>query len=386
MDGDKTTTLGRRQFLQRTGGAVLASSLGGGLLAACGGDSSTTVSSGGEIGGTLNLLNWAGYDDPRASAAFRKQHDVEIKSTGLNNPDEIITKLKAGGTSQYDLVSPLASQAPGLVAAGVLQPMDYDKIPRTKAYLPYMAPLGPEAFAVDGKAYVAPYIWGINALVYNRAAVPREPRSWRDLLADEYKGRIALMDTASDNFAIWPRVLGYDPETMTRQQFDDTTDLLIEIKTQHARTLAASYDDIADQLARGELWACASLLWIALPSLARRKGPGAKSITWTLPAEGGGTWIDGWVIPKDAPNPSTAHAFVNAMLGARPQAMLAEGLVSGTVVRDAVPLLSAEARRIYPYDDMAALEDTAPIFEFPGPDAPVQYTEWVKAWTRVQAA
>jgi spermidine/putrescine transport system substrate-binding protein len=385
MDVDKTRLV-RRQFIQRTGGAVLASSLGGGLLAACGGGTSSTASSNGDVGGTLNLLNWAGYDDPRATAAFRQRHDVKIKSTGLNSPDEIITKLKAGGTSQYDLVSPLVSQTPGLAAAGVLQPIDYAEIPRTKAYLPYMAPLGPETFAVDGKAYVAPYIWGINALVYNRAAVPREPRSWRDLLADEYKGRIALMDTAADNFGIWPRVLGYDPNTMTQAQFDETTDLLIEIKTQHARTLAGSYDDIADQLARGELWACASLLWIALPSLARRKGPGAKDIAWTLPAEGGATWIDGWVIPKDAPNVKTAHAFIDGVLEAQPQAMLADGLVSGTVVRDAVPLLSASARRIYPYGDMDSIAESAPIVEFPGPEAPVPYTEWVKAWTRVQAA
>ncbi|MGH8626741.1 MAG: ABC transporter substrate-binding protein [Gammaproteobacteria bacterium] len=375
--------IARRQFVRRAGGLVLASSFGGNVIAACGGDDGQRTQ---EVGGTLRTFNYAGYDDKDIAAPFLKKNDVTLKSAPINNPDEILTKLKAGGTKQFDLVSPNAAQAPELVAADLLQEVDYSQIPRTEQYLPNMASLGPETFAVDGTTYVAPYIWGINGLIYNKASVAETPESWEDLLRPEYKGKLVLFDTAADNVATWSRVLGFDYTRLTRAQLDELTDFLIDLKKSHVKTFAGSYDDVADQLTRGDLWAVATATWIAVPQLAKVKGAGAKDVTWTLPKEGGVTWIDGWVIPKDAPNPATAHAFVNYMLGKKQQAALAEKFTSGTVVKDAVPLLSAEAKQIYPYDDFALLEDKAPVYEFPPPEAEVQISDWTKAWTRVQAA
>jgi spermidine/putrescine-binding protein len=355
------------------------------LLAACAADNNEPNSS--QVGGTLKTFNWAGYEDKEIAAPFLRENNVTLESAPINTPYEILTRLKAGGTKQFDLVSPIVALTPVLAAAGVLQELDYSQISNTKNYLPNVAPLGPETFAVGGKTYTAPFLWGINALIFNRAAVPKTPTSWMDLTRPEYKGKLVVLDNPNDNIRTWSQAFGYDPANLTKKQLDKVTDFLIDLKHSHVRTFAASYDDVADLLARGELWATASAVWIAIPRLAKLKaGNSSRDVTWTLPQEGGVTWTDGWVMTKDAPNPATAYAFLNYMLGDGPQAALAEKLNSGTVVKGAVPLLSPEARETYPYDDVASLEKRAPAVVYPPPDAEVQLSDWSKAWTRVQAA
>lgn len=373
----------RRDFLKGTGGLVLASALAGPLLAAC---SSSGSESSGKVGGTLKTFAWDGYADKKVAAPFLRQNHVTLKTSPITTTQEILTRLKAGGTGQFDLVSPICALTPLLVAADVIQELDYSRLPNTKNYLANMSKLGSKNFAVDGKTYTAPFLWGINGLIYNKAAVPKTPTSWWDLTRAEYRGKLVILDNPNDNIRTWSQVFGYDPGNLTRKQLDHVTDFLIHLKKTQVRTFAESFDDVADLLARGELWATASATWIAIPKLAKFKGGSGKNITWTLPKEGGVTWTDGWVMPKDAPNPATAYAFLDFMLGAHPQATLAEKLTSGTVVKGAVPLLSPKAREIYPYHDAAGLEERAPAVTYPAPDAEIQLSDWVKAWTRVQAA
>lgn len=370
----------RRQFVARTGGALLSTGLMGSVLQACGSDSDSSSGTKG-ASGTVAVFVYSGYDDKAAAAPFLKQHDITVKTTVIDQPDGIITRLKAGGASQFDLVSVNIAQAQMAVDAGVVQPLDYAKLPSTQHLLSNMAELGERTFAIDGQTYGAPYVWGINALVYNPKLVAEKPMSWNDLLTDPFKGKLAMTDAAQDNFTIWSRVLGYDPMNLTEQQFEEVTDFLITLKKEHARTFTGSYDDMADQLARGDILAIASPVWIAIVPMAEEKG---GTVTWTLPQEGGGTWTDGFFLTKDAPNPDAAYAWLDWMLGAQAQAVVAENLLSGTVNEDAVPLLPAEMRETYPYDDVASLAQTAPILGFP--DGTVSYADWVDAWTRVQAA
>jgi spermidine/putrescine-binding protein len=376
--------LDRRQFLGQAGGLVLASTLGSYLFARSASASDEENST--KVGGTLKTFSWDGYADSNVAGPFLHANHVTLESAPITTTQEILTRLKAGGTNQFDLVSPICALTPLLVAAGVIQELDYSRIPNTKNYLPNVAPLGPETFAIHGKTYTAPFLWGLNALIFNKAAVPKTPTSWMDLTRPAYKGKLLILDNPNDNIRTWSQVLGYDPAKLTKKQLDEVTNFLIHLKKTNVRTFAQSFDDVADLLARGELWATASATWIAIPRLAKLKGGTGKNVTWTLPKEGGVTWTDGWVMTKDAPNPATAYAFLNFMLGARQQAALAQKLTSGTVVKGAVPLLSQEAREIYPYNDVASLEKRAPAVVYPSPSAEVQLSDWVKAWTRVQAA
>ena len=82
--------LSRRRLLQATGGLAIAAGLGAGTRTA-------PAAAQGNVGGTLTMLCWQGYDGPNAAVPFREQNGVEIQATYLGSNDEIFATLRAGG-------------------------------------------------------------------------------------------------------------------------------------------------------------------------------------------------------------------------------------------------------------------------------------------------
>ncbi|MCK9905790.1 hypothetical protein MXD63_38100, partial [Frankia sp. Cpl3] len=57
-------------------------------------------------GQTLSLLTWEGYADPKFTKGFEEKYGVKVNPTYFGSSDELIAKLKAGGGSTYDIISP----------------------------------------------------------------------------------------------------------------------------------------------------------------------------------------------------------------------------------------------------------------------------------------
>ncbi|MBK5501385.1 hypothetical protein [Peribacillus sp. TH14] len=57
-------------------------------------------------GDSLNLLTWEGYADKNIVEGFEKQYGVQVNYTYFGTTDELIAKLRAGGGSIYDIISP----------------------------------------------------------------------------------------------------------------------------------------------------------------------------------------------------------------------------------------------------------------------------------------
>jgi spermidine/putrescine transport system substrate-binding protein len=384
--GDVLKLLSRRQFAQRVGGSVVASSALASLLAACG-DEGESDTGDGSIGGTLDIYVWEGYYNREAAAPFVNKYDVAVKTSAIANNEEVLTKLKAGG-SRVDLVSPNVGQAVQLASADVLQPLDLERIPNAQHYLPQISEFSDDV-TVDGDHYITPYLWGLAGCVYDSAVIPTPPQSWMDFTRAEYADRLAVFDSALDNYYTWAPTLGYDALHMTQEQLDDVTNFLIEFKRTQVRTFTSSFDDMADQLGRGDIAAIGTQMWIVLAGLAAEKG--GKSVTWNLPKKpekgGGVIWTDGLAIPSDASNVDTAYAFLNYMIGADAQAIIAPALSSATVNAQAVSRLPRTARTMYPYDGGGELEKYTTTFQFPtGENGEASYEDLVRAWAQVQAA
>ena len=65
-----------------------------------------------------------------------------------------------------------------------------------------------------------------------------------------------------------------------------------------SRIIAASYGDMADAMARGEIVITFNG-WEVMVNMAEKKG---KKIAYTYPKEGTFGWCDSYCIVKDAPN------------------------------------------------------------------------------------
>jgi spermidine/putrescine-binding protein len=313
------------------------------------------------------------------------KYNVSVKTSSISASEEILTTLKAGGTSRFSLCTPATAIGTQLAPAGLLQPLDVERLPNTKQYIPRIIQAS-KHFEVDGKVYVTPYVWGLSACVYDSKVLPKGPQSWDEFKSPKYAKRLAMLDSTLDNFATWAPPLGYsEPFNLTTEELEAVTAFLIEFKSTQVKTFTSNLDDAADQLARGEIDAIGTMAWIYLVTLTQEKG--GKSVTWNLPkGVGGSIWVDGWAIPSEAPNVDTAYAFADYMIGEQPQLIVAPATYSETVNSKAATQMPHSERPTEKYSN-AVLEERAVLFETPtGENGKASYEDYVRAWARVQAA
>ena len=236
----------------------------------------------------------------------------------------------------------------------------------------------------SGKTYALPYFWGLDGMIYNKTRITTPPTSWMDVFKPEFKGKVGMLDTPESNVDIWARTLGYDPGTLTQDQLQKLTQLLIRLKTSQVRVFSTDMATIADAMVRGDVWIMASNTAINWPTLA----PKGEKLAYVLPKEGGLSWIDTWVIAKGAPNLDTAYAYVNHMIDAAIQIPLGDAFVEATVNQQAVAGMSASNKQIFDYSNPVINTAAAPLFKIANGGGPnmTTYTDWTMAWQEVEAA
>jgi len=304
-------------------------------------------------------VGWQGYDEPLKLGSFLKDNGISLATTYINTNEEIITRLQAGGAGQTDLITIYFGHIPILVAADLLEPIDESKLPGIKDVFPEF--LNVDSIRRDGKLYAMPFTWGTLSMIYDPAAAPK-PASWKDCLKEEYKGKVALVDDATGLLATWaPIVTG--TKTPTRITMDDlkkTVDFLIEIKKNHARTLASSYGEAVDMFARGEV-VTSAIGWDAMVGFAAAK---QKKLDFAIPDEGVMVFMDTVAIPKGAPHLDLAYKMLEQCISSEGQKHIADTLTQAVITKAAVPLIDAKNREIYQYDNLGALFEKARFYPF----------------------
>ncbi|MEA2306719.1 MAG: putative spermidine/putrescine transport system substrate-binding protein, partial [Solirubrobacteraceae bacterium] len=112
------------------------------IFAACGGSSSSTSSSSGKapqatIGkgeGKLNVIAWEGYTQPEWVKPFEAQTGCQVSAKYGGSSDEMVTLMRQGGGSQYDLVSASGDASLRLIRGGDVQAVNTALIPDFKNF------------------------------------------------------------------------------------------------------------------------------------------------------------------------------------------------------------------------------------------------------------
>jgi spermidine/putrescine transport system substrate-binding protein len=304
-------------------------------------------------------VGWQGYDEPLKLGSFLKDNGISLATTYINTNEEIITRLQAGGAGQTDLITIYFGHIPILVAADLLEPIDESKLPGIKDVFPEFLNVDP--IRRDGKLYAMPFTWGTLSMIYDPAAAPK-PTSWKDCLKDEFKGKVSLVDDATGLLATWaPIVTGTKtPTRITMDELKKTVDFLIEIKKNHARTLASSYGEATDMFARGEV-VTSAIGWDAMVGFAAAK---QKKLDFAIPEEGVMVFMDTVAIPKGAPHLDLAYKMLEQCISAEGQKHIADTLTQAVIRKAAVPLVDAKNREIYHYDNLAGLFEKARFYPF----------------------
>src|SRR3954466_3708401 len=178
------------------------------LAAGCGSsnDSTSTSSSGGgsstaasnlpqKIGpgeGKLNLVAWEGYTQPQWVKPFEQETGCQVSAKYAGSSNEMVTLMRQGGGSQYDMVSASGDASLRLIRGGDVQPVNVDLVPAWKDFIPQLQ--SPQHNTVDGKHYGVSLQWGPNTLLWNTTKVAGTPTSWSAIYDPKYKGQVTVPD------------------------------------------------------------------------------------------------------------------------------------------------------------------------------------------------
>jgi spermidine/putrescine transport system substrate-binding protein len=296
----KDALTNRRSVLRGMGAVAVGVSLTG--LAGCGGNSKSKK--GGPEDAVVNFYNWDTYIGPTTLADYKATSKVDVKMSIFANNDELFAKLR-GGNPGYDVIVPSNDFVERMIRANMLDPLDQSKIPNFKnigeAYkdVPYD----------PGRKFSMPYTWLVLGIGYRKSKVKAVPDSWKTIFdSDEYKGRIALESEAGDLFRLYGKYLGYSVNELTPE-------LIIKIeamlKKQKPFIKAFHSDDGQDLLESGEV----DLVLEYNGDIAQKMAINSD-IGFAIPKEGSQFNSDSLCIPKNAPHPNNAHAFINYLLDA----------------------------------------------------------------------
>jgi len=359
-------TISRRGFIAGSGAAIGMGLVGGSIGPAL---ASTTVT----------FVGWQGYDVPLAD--YAKAHDIVIDPTYIGDSNQIISKLNSGGVGTVDIVTPNATYVPVLVKLNTLSPIDESKIPNLSKVMPFF--LNNPAVRIDGKLYAVPYCWGGVPLTYDPSVITTPPDSWKDILKPEYAGKIAIIDNLN-NIQLAARVVtdAKIPTRLTADQLKASVDFLISVKKQ-ARIVAATYGDMADAMARGEVVITFNGSE-EMVNMGKKKG---KKIAYVYPKEGTFGWCDCFCIVRDAPNMDIAHSLANEAIGV--PAQLKAGANDAIVNTEAIAQLPPEIKAIFPYDHIEDFSKRAGFYPVP-PFKPegdiVSFDQWKQEYLRFKNA
>jgi len=260
------------------------------------------------IGGELNFMVWEGYTDTLFAKPFEEQCGVKLNSTYMGTSDELVSKLRAGGSETIDLISPSSDAVTQIITVGLAAPLDLTRIP---SYMDLMASFRTLSLVHRGDSvFGVPWAFGPNPLVYDTTVVKPAPTSWSVLYDPKYRGKISMQDDISTLWMV-AQLMGMDDPADRSHLYSLSDDDLNKV---HARALAlrpqirkywATAGDMTQlfkshEIVMGEGWP------LMVAQLQAEGFPAGQ----VIPKEGTTAWADHWVMTRGAKNLRAAYAWL----------------------------------------------------------------------------
>lgn len=346
---------GRRSFLKGTG--AVAVSLAGGLKGAR------------AQSDQINVYNWDTYIGETTLGTFTEKTGIKVQYDLYANLEEMYAKFKEGNPG-YDLIFPSDYMIETMIKVDLLEEIDHSRLQNWKHI--------DDAFKNPdfdpGARHNVPYFWGTVGLGYRKSRV-ETPTSWKVVFdSDQYSGRIALLADARLVIGLVLQYLGHPLNSTDPAHINEARDLLIE---QKRHILAFAPDSGQRMLIAGDV--DLAMEWNGDILKVMKEDP---DLSYAVPGEGTIVWIDGICIPKGAPHPDAAYAFMDHIHDPQVNAEIARTINYATSNKTARKYISEEALKnpaIYPPEELIAKSGSLV-------DIGAAQKLYDRAWTEIQAA
>jgi putative spermidine/putrescine transport system substrate-binding protein/spermidine/putrescine transport system substrate-binding protein len=334
-------------------GALIALTAILALSMSCKGKQSGTVSGAldwtkTDFGGEeLNLLTWEMYADPLFVKPFEEKYNCKVNATFFASSDDLLAKVKAGGGSTYDILSPSGDMAGYLVQAGLIEPIDVSHISGWTDI--------PDIFKLpdmekDAKVYGVPYLWGPDYVMYDETKIS-PIKSWKELWDPKYQGRIALHDDVSNIYMIG-QTLGLDKTdkmalySMSQDNLDYAQAELIKLNA-NVRKYWSDGGELEDLFVNGEID-----IGVGWPSTRKSLIDQGLKIGWCIPEEGCTGWFDRLMIVAGSKHLQLATLWIDWCTSAEGEALGSIATTFSVANPKAAQFMDEEQRTVAMVDEM----------------------------------
>ena len=227
----------------------------------------------------LYLYNWTYYTPDSVIKTFEKKYNAKVVYDDFASNEDMFAKLMAGSKG-YDLVIPSADYVSIMIKLNMLDPIDVSKIPNIR----YLRSDVLHRIDYDPKMeFSVPYYMGAAGIAVNTKEVPDYERGWNIFEQADLKNRMTMMDDMREVLGAALGSLGYEPNSTNPDELEQAYQLVQN--NWKPNLVKFDADGFAKSFASGDFLAVHS-----------------------------GLYIDSFCIPKGAPHPELAHAFINFML------------------------------------------------------------------------
>ena len=262
----------------------------------------------GEFEGTVNIVHWSGFVDPKWSDPFTSETGCVVNSRVAGTSDEMVTLMRTG---EYDLVSASGDAALRLIVGGDVSPLNIDLIPNFSDEIAE-GMKGQIYDVVNGKPYGVPIGRGANLLQYNEDVTGGEPESWDVVWETDspYAGKITAYDAPIYIADAAVYLMYHNPELNIENPYaldEDQLAAAVDLLKQQNTVIGEYWSDAVAQITSfvgGDTVVGTS--WEIL-----RKFAASDNLKTTLPVEGSTGWFDTWLVSSTSPNSNCAYAWID---------------------------------------------------------------------------
>ncbi len=210
-----------RKIVQKMVTVLIVFSMGVGLMAGCG-------STAKDKDNTLYVYNWSEYIPQEVYEMFEEETGIHVVESTFSSNEEMLAKLVAGGTGEYDLIVASNYVIPAMVNQGLIKELDintlenFGNISKTATGM---------SFDKENK-YSVPYMATITLLAINEQKCKDlnvEISSLDDLLNPALKNNIVVPDDCREVVDVALKAIGEDPDTTDEATVEKASDWLAKL-------------------------------------------------------------------------------------------------------------------------------------------------------------
>ncbi|MBD2082975.1 spermidine/putrescine ABC transporter substrate-binding protein [Leptolyngbya sp. FACHB-17] len=282
----------------------------------------------------LHIYTWANYIDQELIDAFRAKTGIKVTFDVFDSNEMMLATFQAGKAGIYSVIYPSDYKVTEMIRLGYLAELDHLRLESLNNLLPRFQRTTHDL----GNRYSVPMSWGTTGLLYNSEKITNSLTDWNYLWEnkDKLKRRITLINDVREVLGATLRSLAYSYNSKNPAELQKAYDRLQELKPAIATFTTNGW---RDQLIAGDLSIAMAYSSDALLAISQE-----PKLRYVIPASGTSIWSDTMVIPKTAPNPDAAYAWIEFMLRPEVAAKVTERLSFATTNQAAIAKLPEALR------------------------------------------